>query len=247
MGFIGSLVGGIMGSNAADDAAGVESQAAKKAQDLSKSNQDATNQFQQDVWSGTKAAEQPYQDLGATSANSLNNLLKTGFKAPTLEEAQKNPGYQFALNTGTDALEKGASARGNLLSGSEGTALQSFGQQLGETNYQDVYNNALQSYMANYNTLQGGTNTGLSSTGQLGQFGQDAANTTANVNLKSSEDQMQQINNAAAARASGYLGSANAWSTAAGGMASGLAEGLGNMDFSGGSNPLEMAGQFFGV
>ncbi len=223
MGFVSSLVGGILGSGAADDAARVQSEAAKKAQELSKSNQDASNQFQQDIWSGTKAAEQPYQDLGATSANRLRDLLGTGFQAPTLADAKNNPGYQFALNTGTDALEKGAAARGNLLSGSEGTALQSFGQQLGETNYDDMFNRAMQTYMTTYNTLAGGTNFGLTSTGQLGSFGQEAANNTTNTNLQFSKDQEQQINNAAAARASGYLGSANAWANAAGGMAAGAA------------------------
>jgi hypothetical protein len=229
MSFVSSLVGGIMGAGAADEAASVETQGARDAQALLKKNQDAAVDFQKGVWSGTQAAEQPYQDLGASSANSLANLLKTGFKAPTLAEAEQTPGFQFNLEQGTRAINQNAAANGTLMSGNTGVALQNYGQNLAETTYQQDYNNALNSYMANYNTLQGGTNTGLTSTGQLGQFGQDAASTISGVDMRAGEDQAAQINNAAAARASGYLGTANAWSNAAGGMAGGAVDMIGSM------------------
>jgi hypothetical protein len=246
MGFVGSLVGGILGSGAADDAAKAQAKAAKEAQDLiAKQQQDALD-FQRNEWSGQQALEKPYQSLGFGAANSLANLLQGGFHAPTLEEAQQNPGYQFALQTGTNALEKGAAARGNLLSGSEGTALQQYGQGLGEQNYQQVYNRALENYMTNYQTLMGGAGLGSASVGRAGQLGQAAAQNIGGIDLTGADMQARQINNAAAARASGYLGSANAWSKAAGGMAGGIMGGLGNMDFSGGSSPWEMAGQFAG-
>jgi hypothetical protein len=240
MSFVSSLVGGILGSGAANDAASVESQAAKKAQDLEKQNQTDALNAQNGVWSGTQAAEQPYQDLGRTSANSLRNLLQTGFKAPTLAEAEQTPGFKFNLEQGTNAINQNAAANGTLMSGNTGVALEKYGQNLAETTYQQDYQNAMNSYMANYNTLQGGTNTGLTSTGQLGQFGQEFANNTGNIDLTAADQQAKQINNAAAARASGYLGSAGAWSGAAGGMAAGAA----NLDLSGGSSLLENVGNF---
>jgi hypothetical protein len=237
MSFISSLAGGILGAGAANDAAAVESQAAKKAQDLSKSNQTDAINMQQGVWSGTQAAEQPYQELGATSANHLRDLLSGGFKAPTLAEAEQTPGFKFNMEQGTRAIDQNAAANGTLMSGNTGTALEKFGTGLAENTYQQDYNNALNSYMANYSTLKGGTDTGLSSTGQLGQFGQDAATNTGRIDLTAADQQMQQINNAAAARASGYLGSAKAWGTAAGGMAAGVD----NLDLSGGSSLFENA------
>lgn len=247
MSFVSSLVGGILGSNAAGDAANVMSRGANQAQTLDKQNQDNAITSQNTATSTNQANEAPYTALGSTSADRLKSLLSTGFTAPTLAEAQANPGYQFALDSGTTALDKSAAARGDVFTGTQGTALQKFGQDLGTTNYQQVYNNALQKYMANYSTLLGGTNAGQTAVTEQGQLGQEGANNTGRIDLTAADQQSQQINNAAAARASGYLGTAKAWGTAAGGMASSLADGLGNMDFSGGSNPLEMAGQFAGV
>jgi hypothetical protein len=240
MGIIGSIVGGIMGSNAATDASNAEQQGANKALGVEQQNQKNAQDFQNGVWTGTKTAEQPYQDLGSTSANSLKNLLSKGFQAPTLADAENTPGYQFTLQQGTDAINKNAAANGTLFSGNTGKALTDYGQGLASTTYQQDYNNALNTYMSNYSSLLGGTSTGLSSTGQLGQFGQEASNTMANVDLTGGQQQAQQINNAAAARASGYLGRNQAWQKTLGDIQGGV----GNVDFSGGSSPLEMASQF---
>jgi hypothetical protein len=222
MSVIGSLVGGILGSNAAGQAASTESAAAQQAQNLEKQNQTAALSAQTGALSSTTAAEQPYQSLGSTSANSLANLLQQGFQAPTLQQAQQTPGYQFQLQQGTNAIDEGAAATGNLMSGTTGTALQQFGQGLGQSAYQQTYQNALNQYMANTQSLQGGANLGLSSTGQLASANQASAQNTGNIDLTSAQQQAQQINNAAAARASGYLGQAGAISNAVGGVASGF-------------------------
>lgn len=220
MSFIADIAGGIMGAHAAGDAANVQSQAAKEAQDLiAKQQQDALD-FQHGVWDADKANQQPYLDVGSTSANHLRDLLNNPFRAPTLEEAKNNPGYQFTLDQGVSALDKSAAARGNLFSGTQGTALLQYGQDLGERNYEDVYNRAMGEYMNRYNTLMGGTGVGQTATGQYGQQGQAAATGVNDINRWGAEDQAQQINNAAAARASGYLGTANAWSNMAGNLAS---------------------------
>ena len=210
MGFLGaaagigaSVVGGIEGASATGHAATVEAQAAQQAQALELKNQQAAQGSQATATSTNQANEQPYQSLGATSAASLQNLLGTGFQAPTLAQAEQMPGYQFSLQQGTDALEKGAAARGNLLSGSEGTALQQFGAGNAQQYYQQAYNNALQNYTTNYQSLLGGTNVGQNAVGEMGQLGQAGANNLANIDLTGGQQQAQQINNAAAARASG--------------------------------------------
>ena len=243
MSFVSSLVGGVLGSGAASDAANVESQAAKQAQQLELQNQQAAQGSQASATSANVAAEQPYQELGSTSAGNLNQLLSQGFTAPTLQQAEQTPGYQFQLQQGTNAINENAAANGTLMSGNTGKALQQYGQNLGQSAYQQTYQNALNSYMANYQSLMGGTQTGLSSTGELGQLGQAGAQNLAYVDLTGGQQQAQQLNNAAAARAQGILGSANAWSTAMGGMA----DAFGNVDTSGGSSLLEMGGQLLGM
>jgi hypothetical protein len=243
MSFVSNIIGGILGANAAGKAANAGVTGAQQAQALEKTNQTNAVTAQDTALTNVTAAEQPYQSLGSTSANHLSDLLSKGFTAPTLAEAEQTPGYQFDLQTGTNAINENAAATGTLSTGNTGVALQKFGQGLAQNTYQQTYQDALNSYMANYNTLQGGTNTGLSSTGQLDQANLTTAGNTANIDMTGGQQQAAQINNAAAARASGYLGQAKGYAQIAGGVTGGA----GAMDFSGGSNPFEMAGQFAGA
>jgi len=220
MGFVSSIVGGIMGAHAAGKAADAEVKGAQQAQQLSKTNQDAAVQAQQNALANVTTAEQPYQKLGSTSANHLADLVSTGFTAPTLAEAEATPGYQFTLSQGLDSINRNAAANGTLMSGNTGKALTDYAEGLASTTYNQDYQRALDTYMANYQTLMGGTNAGLTSTGQLTGANLTTAGTTANIDLTAAQQQMQQINNAAAARASGYLGKAAGYSNAIGGALS---------------------------
>lgn len=220
-----SLVSGLIGSHGASKAASTQAAAAEKARQTIQTGQDQSRDFQNQVWSGTQAAEQPYQDVGSTSANNLRNLLQAGFKAPTLEDVQSDPAYKFRLQSGTDAIARNSAATGTLLSGNTGKALEDYGQDLANSTYQQDYQNALNTYMTNYQSLLGGTDVGLNSTSQLGSFGQSAANAMTGIDLGGSEAQAQQINNAAAARASGYVGSANSWNNAVPGIGAGILQG----------------------
>jgi hypothetical protein len=243
MSFVSNIVGGILGANAAGDAANAEVKGAQQAQQLEKQNQTDALTAQTTALENTTNAEKPYQALGSTAANSLSTLLSNGFTAPTLEQAEATPGYKFALQQGTQAINENAAANGTLLTGNTGTALENYGQGLAENAYQQTYNNALAQYQTNVGAAQGAVNTGVTSTGQLANANYQTAGNTANIDMTAAQQQAQQINNAAAARASGYLGKANAYSS----MVGGIAGGVGNMDFSGGSSPLEMAGQFAGI
>ncbi len=71
------------------------------------------------------------------------------FKAPTLAEAQNQPGYQFALQQGQKALENSAAARGVLRTGGTLKDLFSWGDKFGEQNYGNVFNQDLQGYSTN--------------------------------------------------------------------------------------------------
>ena len=247
MGFIGSMVGGILGAGAAGTASGQLAQGAQQAQQLELKNQQAAQGSQATATAANQAAEQPYQQLGSTSAAGLQALLQKGFQAPTLQQAQQTPGYQFQLNSGTQALNAGGAATGNLISGTQGTALQKYGQGLGQSAYQSTYNNALQQYMSNYQSLMGGTQTGLNSTGQMGQFGQAGAQNLANIDLTGGQQQAMQLNNAALARAQGTTGQAASWGQFAGGlgsMAGGIMGGIGNLDSTGASSGGEQFQNF---
>lgn len=243
MGFVSNIIGGIMGANAAGNASNAEVQGAQAAQKTIEQNQKDANAAQQTALGNVTAAEQPYQALGSTAAGNLNALLAKGFTPPNPNDVASTPEYQFAQSQGIDTINKDAAANGTLLSGNTGVALQKFGQGLASQTYQQSYQDAINAFLANSGALQSGVNSGLTSTGQLTGANLTTAGNTANIDLTSGQEVAQQQNNAAAARAQGILGKAAGWSSAIGGAAGGI----GNIDFSGGSSPLEMAGEFAGL
>src|ERR1035438_76709 len=150
-GIASSVGGGIMQGNAAQAGAAAQVSKAQQAQQLEAANQQKGVDFQTSEWQQQQAAEAPYQNLGNLAANSYSNLLKNPFIAPTLAQAEATPGYQFNLQSGTQAINENAAATGNLMSGNTGTALQKYGQGLAGTTYQQSYQNALNQYTTNLN------------------------------------------------------------------------------------------------
>ena len=72
------------------------------------------------------------------------------FKAPTMTDAQKEPGYQFRLQSGTNALERSAAAQGRLRTGGTLSDIVEYGQNFGAQEYSNVFNRALQGYDRSY-------------------------------------------------------------------------------------------------
>jgi hypothetical protein len=72
------------------------------------------------------------------------------FGGVSFDEAMNEPGFQFRLKSGTDALERSAAARGVLRTGGTLKDLVEYGQNFASNEYQNVFNRALQAYMARY-------------------------------------------------------------------------------------------------
>ncbi len=68
------------------------------------------------------------------------------FQAPTAESLQSDPGFQFRLGAGRDAMERGAAARGVLRTGGTLRDLLEYGQKFGSQEYEGAYNRALQAH-----------------------------------------------------------------------------------------------------
>jgi hypothetical protein len=105
-----------------------------------------------------------------------------------------DPSYKFRLGEGMKALERSAAARGGLISGGALKAAQRYGQDYASTEFGNAYNR-LASRAGFGQTAS--TNMG----GAAGQFGTNAGNL---------------MTGAGAARASGYVGGANALSSGLG-------------------------------
>jgi hypothetical protein len=143
------------------------------------------------------------------------------FQAPTAAQAQATPGYQFGLQQGEGALQAGAAANGSLLTGGTQNALDQYAQNYADTNYNNVYNQALQTYGTNYNVWANQQASEYNKLASLAGMGQTTAQTLNQQGLQSTgqiantlnstgQQIGQQNSNAAAATASGYIGSANA-------------------------------------
>jgi hypothetical protein len=164
---------------------------------------------------------------GSSAAGTLGSYLQpfqnwnTPFVAPNAQQAAQTPGEQFEMQQGVQALDNSAAARGTLLTGGTGKALEQYGQGLASTNYQQAYNDALTNFQTNYNLFSNNQNNqfnrlaslaglGQTSAGQLNASGSNAANNFSNILLGSGQQIGNDVQNAGAALASGQVGSANA-------------------------------------
>lgn len=221
---IGSAVaGGLASSRGASKAARAQQQAAATAQ--------ATEER---MLERQLAETAPFRDLSLSQLNRLAALYGEGgeyARAPGMEEIQMDPGYGFRMGEGMKALERSAAARGGLLSGSMLKGTQRFGQELASQEFQNAFSRAQQQRANVTNALLGiggfGPSLASSAAGAIGQTGSNIANLQMG---------------AGQARASGYLGQANALSQALGqgAMGYGLAKG-GYFDRVGGGANLGVA------
>ena len=235
----GSLAAAGVSAGTSLSAAGTQADAAKSAQQLQAQEAQNALDFQKQEWSTQQENLAPWLSAGKGALSNLNGILaepgqgwNETFTPPTAEEAAKYPGYEFQLEQGKGALENSAAAKGALYSGNTQEALVNYAEKAGQSDYNNVYNQAFQQYQQRYGEHQGQLNrlAALAGVGQtagttLGQQGQAAAGNVGNIFLTSGAQQGQDIQNAAAAEASGYVGAGNA----VGGAFSGIGNSIGNL------------------
>lgn len=220
-----------VGAAASLGGSAMQAGAAENAQQLQAQEASQALQFQEQQWNTEQANQAPFLKAGQGAVAELSSLTGTPgqglltpygqtFQAPTLAQAEQQPGYQFALQQGEQAMQNSAAASGELLDPNTQRALQNYGQNAAETDYNNVYNQALSTYGTNFNVYQQNqanefnrlaavAGVGQTAVGQLGQEGQAASGNVGNIMLTSGAQQGQDMQNAAAAMASGFTGAAN--------------------------------------
>jgi hypothetical protein len=83
------------------------------------------------------------------------------FVAPTAADVGNDPGYQFRVKEGQDALERSAAAKGTLLTGGTLKDLESYAQDLASTEYDKMYDRAVQQYQLKYQSANDAWNRSL--------------------------------------------------------------------------------------
>ncbi|VVE31696.1 hypothetical protein PEP31012_03711 [Pandoraea eparura] len=137
-----------------------------------------------------------------------NNILNQTFSAPTAEQAQATPGYQFTLDQGLKSVQNSAAARGLGTSGAALKGAASYTTGLADSTYNDVFNRALNTFNTNYSSAANRVNRLSSLVGS----GQNAAATNGSLGAQAMGNIGNTLTSGANALASGQVGSANALS-----------------------------------
>jgi hypothetical protein len=199
VGAAGAVGGGLIASSGAKKAANAQADAAREAQ--------AANEraLERQI-----ALQEPFRQAGLTAQEQIMQLLGIGGDASAegygslakpfgQTDFQQDPGYAFRQAEGMKALERSAAARGGLLSGGTLKGIQRFGQDLASQEYGNAFNRYQIERSARLNPLQSLMGSGQSATNVMtGNIGQSGQNEQGN------------ILGAGQARASGYVGQANA-------------------------------------
>lgn len=234
-----SVVGGV----AASKAAGAQSKAAKSSAAASSKAATADTKLQWDMYQQQRqdfdkyagqARQQlntnykvasdtirPYQRYGGAATNKLAALAGVNGTAAQTLALQNDPGYQFRMNQGVQALDRSAAARGMLLSGAQTKALTGYGQGLASEELGNAFNR-VQSVQSGAQSAAG-TQAGLYSnrgtalaniaTGQgsnLGQLTTGTTNALTNISQNNAQNQVAANTALGQARGSAYTGAANA-------------------------------------
>lgn len=232
-----SLASGIIGSNAAKDASQQHVNADQQAID-----------FQKQVWQQQQQNFAPFLQGGQTSFAALLQAMgltpapgsalpgqpqfgpgslppvpqytQGAFKAPTLAEAEQQPGYQFSLQQGLKGISQSAAAAGGAISGGTLKAADQYANNLATTNYGNVFNQSLATYntgldaykaqLAGYGTQLAGQQQQFQQLLAPIQIGTGAAQSIAQSGTSAASSIGQLLQSIGASQAAGTVGSANA-------------------------------------
>jgi hypothetical protein len=193
------MIGGAISSSGAQSAARTQADAANRSADL-----------QKEMFDEQKRLSEPYRQAGLTGQNRLMELLGLGGNTGAagygqysrdfgMQDFQQDPGYQFRLGEGLKAMGHRAGARGGLISGQTMKGMEDYRQASASQEYGNAFNRYQIERSARLNPLQSLMGSGQSATNVM----------TGNVG-QSSQNEQGNIMGAGQARASGYVGSANA-------------------------------------
>lgn len=202
---VSAVIGGAVAKKGADKAASAQEHAT-----------DVANSELGREYDLTREDYRPYREAGVSVLPQLTEGLKPGgdFNRDfTIADFYKDPGYDFRMQQGSDALEHSAAARGGLNSGATGKALLRFGQDYGSNEFSNAYTRFNNDRTTRFNRLSALAGTGQTATNATTQAGNQTV-------AQMAENTLQGGN----ARAAGYVGGANAVGGAIGGTGQTLAD-----------------------
>lgn len=199
------VVSSAIGANASSRAAKTQAGAADRAAE-----------GQERMFERQVELSEPWRKAGETALNKLVPLA-TEYTPFGMQQFQADPGYAFRLSEGQKAIERSTAARTGLQSGAALKAAARYGQEMGSQEFANAFNRYQAERQAQLAPLQSLAGVGQTTAQQIGEAGMRTAQNVGETQMSG-----------AAARASGYVGGANA-----------LTQGLGTyLNYSQGQNML---------
>jgi hypothetical protein len=158
---------------------------------------DRAAQLQQEQFERTNELQAPFREAGVRALPELEAASR--YTPFGMNQFNADPGYAFRLSEGQKQLDRMAAIRGGQISGSSLKAAARFGQEMGSQEYTNAFNRYQTERNARLNPLQSLAGMAQTSTNQLGAAGQSMASGVGEA-----------LGAGAQARASGYMGMANA-------------------------------------
>lgn len=183
--------GALISADAAGDASEAQAQSAANAQALER------EMFERNI-----ELNEPWRQAGIGALGQLEAGTAGGgdFNRDfTLADFNRDPSYKFRMSEGLKGVEASAAARGGALSGGALKGIQQYGQEVASQEYGNAYNRFNADRDRRFNRLSSIAGLGQTATRDVAQQGSSMAGRVG--------DLMTQAGNA---RASGYVGSANA-------------------------------------
>lgn len=173
------------------------SQSASRAQQRSANE---ANRIQWEMYQQQRADQAPWREAGQRALGGLERFMQgEGSRRFQMSDYEADPGYQFRLQQGEDAINRNALARGRFNSGSVLKELQGFNSGLASQEFGNAFNRWMAGNDAIFNRYAGLAGVGQTATNQTQAAGMNAGNAMAGNALGAG--------NAAAA---GRIGGANA-------------------------------------
>ena len=136
---------------------------------------------QRDAAEAAAANFRPYAALGDQAAGELQGRLNSNALLRDFGKGdfKKDPGYQFRLDQGNQAIDRAAGARGSRYSGATLKGLQRCAQDYASGEYQNAYDRYNTNRTMNYNFLAGPIQRGVGAQGQVGNYLSNAGDARA--------------------------------------------------------------------
>ena len=253
-------------ADASTQAANTQANANKYAADLQAQATAEATALQKEMYYKNLELQQPWLQAGQNALARIQGGeygLPESFKAPAeyalpaaftgKVDLTQDPGYAFRLKEGLKALDRTASARGGLLSGSALKAATAYGQEAASQEYSNAYNRALTQYNANvarsatgysraldeynaavgrsttgYNRLAGLAGVGQSTANQIGSAGSTLATNVGNLTTTGATNIGNLYSASGTAQANALLAGGQARASAYQGLGSSIGQGIGS-------------------